>query len=321
MSSPTGELDTESGDAEGRAPAAGVRTVVRDRLAAPCGRVLAATVLATVAVGVLTLLRVLYHVPFDPIELPGDALAAVGTVVAVVLAVALAVTALAARIPAVRVGLLFVGVFGGLAAFVDAAVVPGVVGVVAGAALALGGALGLPASYLGVRRRIVAGGFVLAVAASLSTTTGLLAVGGRATGTVLFLGALTLLAVRTRGDRVALAVGGLGAGLVVAGSLNAPFVTGSALLLGFGVVGGPHLLAATAVFGAVAAAAAGVRQRRPFLLVGAVLLGVAGVPSTPTAALAVVLGATVACVEPAELALEASTRPQSASPGTDGGTR
>jgi hypothetical protein len=317
VSSPTGQFGTDSDDAEQGRSSSAVRRRFRD----PRRPALAAAGAATVAVGLLTILRVLYHVPFDPVEFSSEVLAVGSAVAAGVLALALVTTAVASVVPAVRVGLLFAGAFGGLAAFVDAAVVPGVVGVVVGATLALAGALGLPATYRGVRGRIVAGGFVLAVATSLAASTGLLAVGGRTTGSVLFLGALTLLAVRTRGDRVALAAGALAAAAVVGASLGAPFVAGSALLVGFGVVGGPHLLAAAAAFGVAAAASAGVRQRRPFLLVGAVLLGAAGVPATPTAAMAVVLGAAFACVDPAELGIDTTTEHTGATPEPSGGER
>lgn len=314
MSSPTSDLDPRADDTDagateptatsGRSSMQDVTATTRAMLENSRQRVLATGAVGTLAIGVLLGLRVLYNVPFDPVVFPSAVLKAVGTASTILVALALVVTAVSSRNAAVRVGLLFVGVFGAVAAFVDAAVVPGVVGVTAGGLLALGGALGRPASARGVRRRLVAVGFLVAVGVTLTSMTGVLDVGGRSTGTVLYLGALTLLAVRTHGDRVALAVGGLAALLVVAASLAAPYAVGSALLLGFGVVGGPHLLAATAVFGAVAAAVAGQRRAAPAVVVGALLLAFAGVPSTPTAAMAVLLGVTFACVALDELGIE-----------------
>jgi len=92
---------------------------------------------------------------------------------------------------------------------------------------------------------------------------------------------VTLLAVRAEGDPVALGAGALAFAGVVAASAAAPYVTGSALLAGFAVVGSPHLLVATAAFGGVAAAVSGFRGGDARLAIGAVLLLLAGVPATP----------------------------------------
>lgn len=108
---------------------------------------------------------------------------------------------------------------------------------------------------------------------------------------------MTLLAVRAEGDPVALGAGALAFAGVVAASAAAPYVTGSALLAGFAVVGSPHLLVATAAFGGVAAAVSGFRGGDARLAIGAVLLLLAGVPATPGAATAVCLGAALAVLD------------------------
>jgi hypothetical protein len=247
------------------------RGTLQGVLAPPAERVLAVSALATAVVALATVLRVLYNVPFDPVPVSSEMLVAVGVFATVLVGLALSVTALAARAPAVRVGLLFAGVFGVIATVANAAAIAALVAVTGGGAFALAGALGAPATYRGVRRRVVAAGFVLAVAVSLASTTGILDAGLRGVGTVLYLASLTLLAIRSEGEPVALVAGALGfVGVVVAGAAM-PYVAGSALLVGFGVVGGPHVLVATGAFGAIAAATAGVRRGEYGLVLGATL--------------------------------------------------
>ena len=264
------------------------------------GRVGAVGLLAAVAVGVATAVRVLYNAPFEPIAFPPQLVPAVGTVAALATGVALAVVALSAGRPVVRVGLLFTGVVGVLATMSDGATVAAAVAVPAGAALAFARALGVPATYFELRRAVVALAFAAAVGLSLAATAGLVGSAFRAAGSVAFLGGLTLLAVRAEGDRVALGAGAAGFVGVVAASVTAPYVTGSALLVGFAVVGSPHLLVATAAFGGIAAAVAGLRKGDAWLAVGAALLLLAGVPATPGAGGAVCLGAALAALDAEE---------------------
>ncbi|MFA9516163.1 phosphate ABC transporter permease [Halopenitus sp. H-Gu1] len=270
---------------------------MRSRLEAPRQRVLVVGGLATVAVATVTVLRVLYNVPFDPIEFPSSVLVGVGTLAAVLVGIALGTTAFATRNAVVRVGLLFAGVFGVFGVLADAAVLPAVVAITGGGALALAGALGLPRSYRGVRRRLVTAGFLAAIGISLATTTGIVDVGVRGLGTSLFLAALTLLVIRTGGDPIALVAGAVGFLAVIAASTSAPYLAGSALLVGFGVVDGAHLLVATAVFGGVAAVIAGLRRGAPALVAGATILLLAGAPATPGAAMAILLGTMLACTD------------------------
>ena len=256
---------------------------------------------AAVAVGVATAVRVLYNAPLAPVALPAGLVPVAGTVAALLAGVALAVAALSAERPAVRVGLLFAGVFGVLATISEGATVAAAVAIPAGVSVAFGRATGLPATYFELRRAVLALTFALAAALSLAATAGIVGSPFRAAGSVAFLAGVTLLAVRAEGDPVALVAGAVAFAGVVAASAAAPYVTGSALLVGFAVVGSPHLLVATAAFGGVAAAVAGLRGGDARLVTGAVLLLFAGVPATPGAATAVCLGAALATLDVEEL--------------------
>jgi hypothetical protein len=267
----------------------------------PVGRVGAIGLLAAVGVGVATAARVLYNAPFEPAAFPSGLVPATGTAAALGGGVALAAVALSSDRPAVRVGLLFTGVFGVLATVSDAATVAAVVAIPVGAALAFGRALGPPSTYFELRRAVVALAFALAAGLSLAATAGIVGSPFRAAGSVAFLAGVSLLAVRAEGDAIALVAGAVAFAGVVAASAAAPYVTGSALLVGFAVIGAPHLLVATAAFGGVAAAVAGVRDGDAWLAIGAVLLLLAGVPATPGAATAVCLGAALATLDAGEL--------------------
>lgn len=253
--------------------------------------------LAAVAVGVATAARVLYNAPFEPVGVPSGAAPAASTVAGIAVGVALSAVALSMERPVVRVGLLFAGVFGVLATVSDGATVAAAVAIPTGAAVALARAQGVPSTYFELRRGGIALAFALAAGLSLGATAGILGAPFRAAGSVAFLAGLTLLAVRADGDSVALVAGAVAFAGVVVASAVAPYVTGSALLVGFAVVGTPHALVATAAFGGVAAAVAGARDRDVWLAVGAVLLLLAGVPATPGAATAVCLGAALAALD------------------------
>jgi hypothetical protein len=307
MSSETRAVDAADGQEEAARSDLARATAERTASGRARRRAVGGGALAACAIGFATLLGVLHNVPFDPLPVSAGVLGAVEVGAAVVVALALGALAAGSRRTGVRIGLLFVAVFGALAALSPAARVPAAVAVTAGGALALGTALGVPDSYHEGRRGAVAAGFVVAVALSLAGTLGVGGAGFRELGVLAFLVALVSLTVRLRGDRVALVAGAVAFAAIVAGAASAPFVAGSALLIGFGVVGGPHVLVAAAVGGAVAAAVAGVRRGEFAVAAGAAILVFAGIPSTPTAAMAVVLGATLALVDPAALAgVEAS---------------
>jgi hypothetical protein len=169
-----------------------------------------------------------------------------------------------------------------------------VVAVVGGGALALVGALGAPPAwtYRGVRRRVVAVGFVTALALTLVGVTGLLD-GARNTGAFVTLAAIAAVGTGSERSRLAAGAGLLAVGAVAVAGAASPFVVGSTLLVAFAVTGVPLLLVAVAVAGAVAAAVAGLHRGTYTRSVGAVLLLLAGVPATFPRALTLLLGATL----------------------------
>jgi len=295
-------MSSESMAVERRTDASAVRRLFTGTR----GRIVATGALGALATAVATTLRILHNVPFDPLAVSAGVLGAMEVTAAFAVALALAAIGFAIDRPPVRIGLLFAGVFGALAAAAPAARVPAAVAVTAAGGVALLGALGVPDSYRELRRRAVAAGFLVAIALSLASTLGVASGGVRELGVLAYLVALVALSVRVRGDWLAVVAGAAGFAAVVVASAIAPYIAGSALLVGFAVVGAPHLLVAAAVGGAVAAAVAGLRRRSPALAVGAVLLVVAGVPATPTAATAVLLGATLATVDLDSIATERS---------------
>lgn len=284
----------------------------------PVGRVGAIGSLVAVGVGTATGVRVLYNAPFEPAAFPSGLVPAAGTAAALLTGIGLAAVALSSDRPAVRVGLLFAGVFGVLATVSDAATVAAAVAIPGGAALAFGRALGPPSTYVELRRAVVALAFALAAGLSLAATAGIVGASFRAAGSVAFLAGVTLLVTRAEGDPVALVAGSVAFAGVVAASAAAPYVSGSALLVGFAVVGSPHLFVATAAFGGVAAAVAGLRDGDAWLATGAVLLLLAGVPATPGAATAVCLGAALATLDAGELLGTPDGRGAPNSPGLTG---
>jgi hypothetical protein len=292
----SGERDGERGRAE---PGSGprIRAVVEraaERGAASRERVaLGAGGAALAAVAAATALTVLRNLPSDPVAVPGLSRALVAATPFVV-GVALVAVAVASRRDVVRVGLLFAGVFGLLAATDAGAVLPATVALIAGGGVALLGGLGRPTTYRGFRLRVIAALVVAGVAVSLASTAGLIGVGFRGPGGVLALGGLATLGIRAEGDRFALLAGGVVVALAVVAAASRPFVVGSGLLVGLAAVDVPHLLVALALGGGTAAAVAGIHRGEYGLAVGAGLLVVAGVPATLSAAMAVVLGASLA---------------------------
>jgi hypothetical protein len=265
------------------------------------GRIGSVGLLVAIGVGVATAVRVLYNAPVGPTAIPSGLVPVTGTAAALGSAVALAVVALSSDRPAVRVGFLFAGVFGVLATVSDAATVAAAVAIPGGAAVVFGRALGLPSTYVALRRGVLALAFTLAAGFSLAATAGIVGPSARSAGSIAFLAGVSLLAVRGEGDSIAFVAGAVAFAGVVAASAAAPYVTGSALLVGFAVVGAPHLLVATAAFGGITAAVAGIRDGDTWLAVGAALLLLAGVPATPGAATVVCLGAALGVLDTAEL--------------------
>jgi hypothetical protein len=248
---------------------------------------------ALLAVAATTTLRALYNLPFDTVAVSPGLRTLAGGVTLVVLAAGLVALALTTDRTPVRVGLLFVAVFGVLPAFARAATLPGVVGVVTGSGVALGATLGVGGTHQFPRRAAVALGFVVGSGLSLAATTGLIDAGLRGLASLLVVGSLLGVGIRVEGDRLAAAVG-VTAFVVTVGLTGAnPYVAGSALLVSFAVVGVPYLLVTAAVGSCVAAATAALRRGEYATACGAGLLVVAGMPATFPRALAVLLGATL----------------------------
>lgn len=248
------------------------------------------------------LLGIVHNAPFDPLAVPAGVLSATTVGVSLVLAFSLIAVALASDPAPVRVGLLFAGVFGTLALFSPAATLPTATALTGGAAVALLGTTGVPATYREVRRAVIAVGVVAALAVSLGSSLGLLDGGLQGLGGMLTLGAVTAVVVRAGGDRVALLAGTLAGAAVVGASATSPFVLGSTLLVGFAVAGVPHVVAALAVGAGVSVAVAGLRRGDRSLAAGAGLLVLAGVPVAFPRAMALVLGATLVLVDVETLA-------------------
>lgn len=258
----------------------------------PAGAGLAALLVVAAAVAV----DVLANLPFEPVAVPPAVRAFLGVGVPVVLALCLIAVAVSTRRTPLRVGLLFVGVFGLLPLAARAATVPALFGVILGGGVALVGTNGVPADYRTLRRHLIATGVLAGVAVTLSGSIGLLDGSARGIGGLLTFGAVTGMVVRADGDRLALAAGLFAVAVVAAASVMHPYVLGSALLVAFAVAGVPHVIVAAAVGGAAAATVAGLRRDEYTLAIGAPLVLLAGVPATFPRAMAVVLGAMLVLV-------------------------
>lgn len=259
--------------------------------------ILGASVASLVTVVAARLLLIWHNVPFDPLAIPSDILGVIPMGTGLVLAFSLLAVALVSNRPATRGGLLFTGVFGVLALVGPATALPAAVALVAGAAVAWFGTIGVPGTYREIRRAALAGGFVSALAISLWSSLGFIEGGLQGLGGLVTLGTVTAVVFRAEDDFVALVTGAVTVLALVVASLTSPFVLGSSFLVGFAVVGVPHLLTALAVGAGVAVAVAGLRAGNRTLAVGAGLLIFAGVPVTFPRAMAVVLGATLVLLD------------------------
>lgn len=261
--------------------------------------------LATVAVG--TGLRILGNLPFEPVALP--AVIETGVRAGTPLVVALATVAVALGTDgSTRVGLLFVGVFGLLAALVSGASVAAMVGVTLGGWVALGGRVvpgggmapgGWGGRPLGDPRSVtVAALFAGGVTASLSSAVGM---GPRGFGTLLTLAGIAALPALVDRDWRDVTVGALAVVAVLGAAVTSPYVAGATLLVGFAITGVPLLVVALAVGGCATTVSAGVRAREAVRVAGAALCLLAGVPVTVPRATALLLGATLLLAGPREV--------------------
>lgn len=254
-------------------------------------------VFALVIVVAKTTLDVLGNLPFDPIVASPAIreLSAIGAPVSVALAV-VAIPFVTER-TTVRVGLLFVGIFGLLPFVQPVATAPAAVAVTVGGGVTLLGTLGWPSTYRRARSQLIATGILGGLAVALSSSIGILNGGTRGIGALLTLGAVTAMAVHVEGDRIAVVAGALAFVTVIIVSATSPYVVGSVLLVALAIVGVPHLLVACAVGGATAVTIAGLRRREYTLAVGAPLVLLGGIPATFPRALTVVLGATLVLLD------------------------
>ncbi|WP_136688073.1 hypothetical protein [Halorhabdus amylolytica] len=186
------------------------------------------------------------------------------------------------------VGLAFVGVFGMAGTIARPAYVPAVVAIVAGTALATGDRL------LAVRDRrlgptLVASLLVCGLTASLIGTFGIEPATTRSVGsqlTLLGIAGTPVFLARGRADWL---FGALGAGLLVALGVIAPFLLGATGLVAGAIVGASVPVMALAVGGLTTTASAALRRRHHAAALGTGLLLFAGIPATVPRALALVL--------------------------------
>jgi len=255
---------------------------------------LAASAAALALTAGATTLTVLRNLPYDPVAPPEWVRALVGLGTPSVVALALATTAVVSHRRTVRVGLLYAGVFALLAEIDARATLPALVAVTAGGGVAVAGSVWRQAPRRRLGRGLTGAAIVVGVALSLGSTAGLLGVEFRGLGAFFALAGTAAVGYRAVGDWLAMAVGLLTAGAVLFAGLTRPYIAGSGFLVGFSVVGVPHLLPVLALGGGTAAVVAGLRRRAYGLAVGAGLLVFAGVPATLPQAAAVVLGAPLA---------------------------
>ena len=280
-------------------PAACESSMARSSTRIAVGRervIVAAGALTLLAVSVTTAARVLTNLPSGPVAAAPAVREAAVAATPFVVAASLAAVALATDRAPLRVGVLFVAVFGVLQAFSRAAVLPGVAGVAAGSGAALAGTLGVPSSYRAARRSAVALGFAAGIALSLFAAVGIAGAGLRSTGGVLVAVSLVGIGLRVGDDRLGLAASVLAFIATAAAVASAPYVAGAVLLVAFAVVGVPGLLVAAAVGSCVGVAVAALRRREYATAIGAGVLLVAGLPASFPRAMAVAFGALLVLV-------------------------
>ncbi|MFC7020677.1 MULTISPECIES: phosphate ABC transporter permease [Haloarcula] len=215
---------------------------------------------------------------------PGP-LAAMAMVLAALGAVSIGVTR---SDPAAGVGLLFVGVFGGLALVSRGAAMPAAVAVAAGTGtVALASRRSLCRAR-GLATTVLVAALGLALASGVGDWTAL-----RPLASTFALGGVALTPLFAATDAESLLGGALAFVVVLVVGLSVPFVTGAVTLVGGGVVGAGLPFVALAVAGAVTAASAAARTRRWTLLAGIVLVALAGVPASLPRAVPFALGVAV----------------------------
>jgi hypothetical protein len=263
----------------------GVPTIVRDVDAIDRPVLAAPAVLAAAALFVTRLaINARAAVPIDLVSLqewlvPLTALVCAGSLLAIAVLHGTTVE---------TVGLTFVGVFGVAGTIARPAFVPAIVAIVAGAAIALGDRL-----WTGDGPRLgpvlVSGLLIGGLAASLAGALGFESAAARSLGsqlTLLGIAGTPVFLARGRFDWLA---GAVGAGLLVALGVLAPFLLGATGLVAGAIVGASVPVMALAVGGVTTTASAALRTRNHAAAMGAGLLLFAGIPATIPRALAFVL--------------------------------
>lgn len=264
-----------------RAAAARTAHVLPWRVETVAGFVAAATALIALA----------YRIAVNaPVAVPAWLWPGVDTLALVGPAAAAIVLAVSTDGTVERVGLSFVGVFGLLAAFEPAALVPATGAVAGGGLLTVGARLSVPQCYRDWRRVAVAAVALAGLLATLGGAVDVAAVAGRPLGSTLSVAAVAATPVFVTTDWLDLTIGGGVAVLAFAVGASAPFVTGAVTLVAGGLVGTPLWLVALAIGGAATAISAAGRARDPIRACGVGLVFAGGVPVTVARALAVVLG-------------------------------
>lgn len=263
-----------------------------------------------VPVALATLYRVVHNAPG---ALPADVVAlATGALPVVVGGPAAAALLLAVTDPQplVRVGLVFAGGFGVLAALSTAAWLPAAVGVTAGGGVVFAAHAGRAAPPRRLRTTAVAGVLVAAVGVSLAATAGVAPGTLRPLGSAVALVGVALTPLVAGYGRSGVLAGALAGLLTFGAATSAPYVAGAVLLVGGGVVSAPLVLVVLAAAGGVTALVTAVGRGQGGVALGSCLLLVAGVPATLLGALAVVVAVALlaAPIEPAETAAGGGVR-------------
>jgi len=186
------------------------------------------------------------------------------------------------------VGLAFVGVFGVAGTIARPAYTPAVVAIVVGTALATGDRMNTDEEPR-IGPAVVASLLVCGLAASLLGTFGVEPATTRSIGsqlTLLGIAGTPVFLARNRADWL---FGALGAGLLVALGVIAPFLLGATGLVAGAIVGASVPIMALAVGGLTTTASAALRTGHHAAALGAGLLLFAGIPATIPRALAFVL--------------------------------
>ncbi len=224
-----------------------------------------------------------FRLPLQSIGAPIEAAALAGP------ALAALVLGYTAERDLVRVALLFAGVFGSLSLVSRTATVPAIVAL--GAAGILVAISQFPQTT--DRRELVQFGvtiaFVAGIVASMSASLGFEPALTRRLGSVSIAVAIAGTPAYSGLSRRTLAVGLFAGALVFGVGVLSPVLTAAISLLGLGIVGLPLVLFALGAVGGVTAVASGVEHRTVPIVVAGLLVLAAGVPTTVSAALAVLV--------------------------------